>query len=71
MKGKKQEKRSGAAAVQMRSGGAHPYGLLRGDISLGGGDAAVYRAVREAVPVVDAAVLKLIRLTGEIGRAHV
>ncbi|MCI9467719.1 MAG: serine/threonine protein phosphatase [Oscillospiraceae bacterium] len=64
MKGKKQEKRSGAAAVQMRSGGAHPYGLLRGDISLGGGDAAVYRAVREAVPVVDAAVLKLIRLTG-------
>lgn len=53
-----------AAAVQLRTGGSHPYALLRGDIPLSGGDIAVYRAVREAVPVIDAAVRKLIRLTG-------
>ena len=31
---------------------------------LGGGDTALYRTIREAVPVVDAAVCKLVRLTG-------
>lgn len=64
MKRRKQTKEKPAAAVQLRSGGAHPYGLLRGYVPLGGGETAVYRAVREAVPVVDAAVMKLIRLCG-------
>ena len=36
MKGKKQEKRSGAAAVQMRSGGALSFRIMGRYSSLGG-----------------------------------
>lgn len=64
MKRRKQSNDKPAAAVQLRSVGTYPYGLLEGYASLGGGDTAVYRAVREAVPVIDAAVRKLIRLCG-------
>lgn len=53
-----------AKAVQLRSVATHPFGILSGYVPLGGGETAVYRAVREAVPVIDAAVVKLIRLTG-------
>ena len=38
--------------------------MLSGYVPLGGGEERLYRAIREAVPVVDAAVMKLIRLTG-------
>lgn len=64
MKRRKQTKGPAAAAVQIRNGGTHPYRLLSGYVALGGGEAGIYRAVREAVPVVDAAVRKLIRLCG-------
>ena len=50
--------------MQLRSVATHPFGILSGYVPLGGGETAVYRAVREAVPVIDAAVVKLIRLTG-------
>ena len=53
-----------AKAVQLRSVATHPFGILSGYVPLGGGETAVYREVREAVPVIDAAVVKLIRLTG-------
>ena len=36
---------------------------------LGRGEARLYRAVREAVPVVDAAIYKLIRMTGGVTAA--
>ncbi|MGN1002548.1 MAG: serine/threonine protein phosphatase [Oscillospiraceae bacterium] len=50
--------------VQLRDGARHPFGVLSGYVPLGGGETRIYRAVREAVPVVDAAIMKLIRLTG-------
>ena len=64
---KKREKTGGSAAVcQLRSGVTHPYGAIRGYVPLGGGEERIYREVREAVPVLDAAVGKLIRLSGGI-----
>ena len=47
----------------MRGNTTHPFGALDGYASLGG-DVRVYRAVREAIPVIDAAVVKIIRLCG-------
>ena len=53
------------AAVQLRDGERHPFGMLRGYVPLRG-EVQLYRAVREAVPVVDAAIYKLIRLAGGV-----
>ena len=53
-----------AAAVQLRDEGRHPFLQLDGYVPLGRGEAALYRAIREAVPVVDAAICKLVRLCG-------
>ena len=63
MKGKN-EAMPVAAVCQLRSGQTHPFGSLRGYIPLGGGEERIYRQIREAVPVLDAAVGKLVRLTG-------
>lgn len=61
-------KRSGhgptAVSTQIRSVSQHPFGMLDNYIPLGGGDIRLYRAIREAVPVLDAAVMKIIRLSG-------
>ena len=57
-------KRTAAPTVQLRTGARHPFGMLDGYVPLGSGEHRIYRAIREAVPVVDAAVMKLIRLTG-------
>ena len=54
------------AMVQMRSGDSHPFAILDGYVPLRNGEIALYRAVREAVPVVDAAIGKLIRLCGGV-----
>ena len=56
----------GETAVQLRDAGRQPFGVLGGYVPLGGGDVMLYRAIREAVPVVDAAVCKLVRLTGGV-----
>ncbi|NLF35156.1 MAG: serine/threonine protein phosphatase, partial [Clostridiales bacterium] len=55
-----------AAAVQLRNGGRHPFGLLDAYVPLANGETALYRSIREAVPIVDAAILKLIRLCGGV-----
>ena len=61
----KRKKKAGPVAVcQLRSGETHPFGALRGSTPLGTGEEWVYRQLREAVPVVDAAVGKLVRLAG-------
>ncbi len=57
-------KKRPAPRVQLRSAQRHPFGVLDGYVPLGGGDIRLYRAIREAVPVVDAAVMKIIRLAG-------
>ena len=48
----------------MRSGAQHPFGMLSGVTALGGGELEVYRQIRNAVPLLDAAIGKLVRLTG-------
>ena len=53
-----------AQACQLRSGNSHPFGALRGFVPLGGGEERIYRELREAIPVLDAAVGKLVRLSG-------
>ena len=53
-----------APQVQLRASSHQPFAVLDSYVPLGGGDIALYRAIREAVPVVDAAILKIIRLAG-------
>ena len=62
---KKSKKQQGTVAVcQMRGGREHPFGLLGSMVPLGTGQEEIYRQLREAVPVLDAAVGKLVRLSG-------
>lgn len=52
--------------VQLRPGTRHPFGLLEGYTPLNSPTFALYRAIREAVPLVDAAIWKLVRLSGGV-----
>lgn len=54
------------AAVQIREGERHPFGLLDSYVPLNQSELGLYRAIREAVPIVDAAIMKLIRLCGGV-----
>ena len=60
------ERGAAAAAAQLRDGGRHPFLQLDGYVPLGRGELALYRAIREGVPVVDAAICKLVRLCGGV-----
>ena len=60
----RKRKQTAAAAVQLRNGKEQPFRLLGAGVPLGSGQEAVYREVRRAVPIVDAAIGKLVRLTG-------
>lgn len=65
MKFKRSEKRAdAAAATQLRGGQAHPFSLVRSYVPLGNSEAKLYRSMREAVPILDAAIIKLVRLVG-------
>ena len=59
MKWKRKEKPM-AAVCQLRSGEVHPFGALRSFTPLGGGEEMMYRQMREAVPVLDAAHVMMI-----------
>ncbi len=62
---KKKDKKNGpAVACQLRSGQTHPFGALKNFVPLGAGEERMYRQLREAIPVLDAAVGKLVRLSG-------
>ena len=61
---RKRQKGVGAMACQLRSGAAHPFTDLRGFVPLGTGEERIYRQIREAIPVLDAAIGKLVRLSG-------
>ena len=61
------KKRQGAApVVQVRQGEGHPFGVLDRYTPLGTGEVALYRAIREGVPLLDAAIWKLVRLCGGV-----
>ena len=64
MKRKKKEGEALAAVCQLRGGSMHPFGAVRSFVPLGGGEEQVYRQMREAIPVLDAAVSKMVRLCG-------
>ena len=64
MKKKQQNAAFAATACQLRGGYSHPFGALKGFVPLGSGEEQVYRQLREAIPVLDAAVGKLVRLSG-------
>lgn len=55
-----------AAAVQLRSTRKGPFGMLEDYVPLRDGETELYRTVREAVPVLDAAIHKIIRLCGGV-----
>ena len=61
---KRKEKNGVSAVCQLRDGQAHPFGALRGYVPLSRAEAQIYRQLREALPVLDAAVGKLVRLSG-------
>ena len=64
MKWKRKEKNGVSAVCQLRDGQAHPFGALRGYVPLCRGEEHIYQQMREAIPVLDAAVGKLVRLSG-------
>ena len=64
MNWRKKEKNGVAAVTQLRSGNVHPFGALRGYVPLGTGEERIYHQMRQAIPVLDAAVGKLVRLSG-------
>ena len=64
MKRKKKEQNGVSAVCQLRTGQTHPFGALRGYVPLNTGEERIYRELREAIPVLDAAVGKLVRLSG-------
>lgn len=64
MKRKKQKSGAMAAVCQLRGGNIHPFGAMRHFTPLGGGEERVYREMRESIPVLDAAVGKMVRLCG-------
>lgn len=67
MKWKRLKKQEAIAAeVQVRNGQQHPFALLQHYVPLRSAENELYRTVREAVPVVDAAIYKLIRMSGGV-----
>lgn len=53
--------------MQMRNKEKHPFGLLANYVPLNNGEIRLYREIREAIPIIDAAIVKIIRLTGGFG----
>ena len=64
MNWRKKEKAGVAAVTQLRDGNVHPFSALRGYMPLGTGEERMYHQMRIALPVLDAAVGKLVRLSG-------
>ena len=64
MKLKKKKQSMAAAAAQLRAGNSHPFGMLANVVPMGGMDTEVYRQIRQGIPIVDAAIEKLVRLSG-------
>ncbi|MBQ3357025.1 MAG: serine/threonine protein phosphatase [Oscillospiraceae bacterium] len=64
MKRKRNSAPAAAAVTQLRSGDWHPFGSLKAYIPLAQHEYRLYQSMREALPVLDAAIGKLVRLTG-------
>lgn len=64
MRRKKSESSAAATATQLRGDRGHPFGTVRSYVPLCGGEYRLYRSMREALPILDAAIGKLVRLCG-------
>ena len=62
----RRRKEPAAPVVQVRRGTGHPFGVLDRYVPLHTGETELYRAIREGVPIVDAAIWKLNRLCGGV-----
>ena len=62
----KAKKAKPATATQLRCGHGHPFGSLRAYVPLGGSEYRLYQSMREALPILDAAIEKLVRLSGSM-----
>ena len=63
-KRKKEAPESAVVAVPHTSGAKHPFITLQNYNPLSSADMALYKSLREAIPIIDAAIYKLIRLIG-------
>lgn len=59
---KRNTSRVSAPVTQTKNG--HPFGILDGYVPLGAPQTRLYYTLREAIPVIDAAILKIVRLAG-------
>ena len=66
MKWFKKQETAATVPVQLRDGEHHPFGMLSRYVPMGRGELQLYRQVREAVPLVDAAIYKLVRMCGGV-----
>ena len=66
MKFRKQKRGTAAMTTQLRQTQTHPYQQALRFVPLGTPELRLYQAMREALPVLDAAIVKLVRLTGKI-----
>lgn len=63
---KKEISEVAAASPQIRRGNEQLFGMLQSYVPLQRGETRLYRAIREAIPVVDACIYKIIRLCGGV-----
>ena len=61
---RKQKPTVASAATQLRSALPQPFSALGSTIPLGGSEARLYMSLRESLPIIDAAITKLVRLVG-------
>lgn len=62
----KKPRKSRGQAVQVREGKKHPFGALESYVPMQEQQIRLYRAMREAIPILDAALQKLVRLCGGV-----
>lgn len=60
----KNRKTSRVSAPVTQNANRHPFGILDGYVPLAAPQIKLYYALREAVPVIDASIFKIVRLTG-------
>lgn len=63
-KRKKDDPSSAVVAVPQTSSYAHPFTKLSGYNPVSSADISLYKSLREAIPIIDAAIYKLVRLIG-------
>ena len=61
---RKEKTPAASAATQLRSTQAQPFSLLGRLVPLGGSEARLYESLRQSLPIIDAAITKLVRLVG-------